>query len=40
VRTAQGGFDDNTAQVVISETIASEKPLTVRFRLHDPGGGS
>lgn len=40
VRVSAGGYEDNTPQVVIAETIHSGVALEVRFRLIDPGGGS
>jgi hypothetical protein len=40
VRVSAGGYEDNTPQVVIAETIHSGVAFDVRFRLIDPGGGS
>jgi hypothetical protein len=40
VRAAQGGFEGATPQVVVGEVEHSGVPLTVRFRLIDPAGGS
>lgn len=40
VRVSAGGYEDNTPQVVIAETVHSGVALEVRFRLIDPAGGS
>jgi hypothetical protein len=40
VRATQGSYESSTPQVVIGEVEHSGVPLTVRFRLIDPGGGS
>jgi len=40
IAVSTGGYDDNTPQVVIGETVPSGVALDVRFRLVDPGGGS
>jgi hypothetical protein len=40
VRVSAGGYEDNTPQIVIAETVDSSVALDVRFRLIDPGGGS
>jgi hypothetical protein len=40
IAVASGDFDDDTVQVVIAETVASETTLRVRFRLVDAAGGS
>jgi hypothetical protein len=40
VNVSRGGFADDTVQLVIAETEASGRALSVRFRVADPGGGS
>lgn len=40
IAVATGGYEDNTPQVVVGETVPSGVSLEVRFRLIDPGGGS
>jgi hypothetical protein len=40
LRAGADGFDDDTPQVIVSEYVASDAPLSVHFRLADPEGGS
>jgi hypothetical protein len=40
VRASRGAYEDATPQVVIGEIEHSGVPLSVRFRLVDPAGGS